>query len=97
MTKSGDSEPTALMQVMLMSSGASGTTIHPAETRLLEVPTSTALLSLEAKRKSLALFKWINQLPVHRRFKSISLPMQDFGQKNVITYDTELLTFPYIN
>ena len=85
MTKTGDSEPTVLMQVMLMSSGASGTTIHTAETRLLEVLTSTALLLLEAKRRSLALFNWINQLPVHRRLNSISLPMQDFGQKNIMT------------
>lgn len=85
MTKTGDSEPTVLMQVMLMSSGTSGTTIHTAETRLLEVLISTALLLLEAKRRSLALFNWINQLPVHRRLKSISLPMQDFGQKNIMT------------
>lgn len=49
MTKAGDSEPTALMQVMLMSTGASGTMIHTAETRLLEVLTSTALLLLEAE------------------------------------------------
>lgn len=85
MTKTGDSEPTALMQVMLMSSGASGTTIHTAETRLLEVLTSTALLLLEAKRRSLALFNWINQLPASRRLKSRPLPLQDFEQKNIIT------------
>jgi len=54
-TKTGDSEPTVLMRVMLMSSGASGTTIHTAETRLLEVLTATALLLLEASRGSLAL------------------------------------------
>lgn len=85
MTKTGDSEPTARRQVMLMSSRTSGTMIHTAETRLLEVPTSTVLLSLGAKRRSLVLFNWINQLPVHRRLKSIPLPIQDFGQKNVMT------------
>lgn len=85
MTKTGDSKPTALIQVMLMSSGTSGTTIHTAETRLLEVLTSTVLLLLEAKRRSLALFNWINQSPVRRRLKSVSLPMQGFGQKNLKT------------
>lgn len=85
MTKTGDSEPTALMRVMLMSSGASGTTIHPAETRLLEVLISTALLLLEAKTRSLPLFSWIDQLPVHSRIKSVSLPMQDFRRKNIMT------------
>lgn len=84
MTKTGDSEPTALMQVMLMSSGASGTTIHTAETRLLEVQTSSALLLLQAKRSSLALFNWINQLPLPRRLKSIALPTQDFGHKDIM-------------
>lgn len=34
-TKTGDSEPTVLMQVTLMSSGASGTTIRTAENSLL--------------------------------------------------------------
>lgn len=82
MTKTGDSDPTALMQVMLMSSGASGTTIRTAETRLLEVLASTALLLPEARRRSLALFNWINQLSVRRKLKSVPLPMQDFKLKN---------------
>lgn len=66
-TKTGDCEPTVLMQVTLMSGGASGTTIHAAESRLLEVLISTAVLLLEAKKRSPALFNWINQFPVSRR------------------------------
>jgi len=45
----------------------------------------TALLFfLKAKKRSLALFSWINKFPVCRRLKFAFLPMQDVGQKSDI-------------
>ena len=39
---------------------------------------------LKAKKRSLALFSWINKFPVCRRLKFAFLPMQDVGQKSDI-------------